>query len=56
MKRFIEGDDREQGLLFPAHLEDFVHEDNPVRAVDAFVGALDLLYPSDEGKRPACPA
>ena len=42
MKRFIEGDDREQGVLFPDHLEDFVGEDNPVRAVDAFVDALDL--------------
>jgi transposase len=43
MKRFIEGDDREQGVLFPDHLEDFVGEDNPVRAVDAFVEALDLV-------------
>ena len=43
MKRFIEGDDREQGTLFPDHLEDFVHQDNPVRAVDAFVDALDLF-------------
>ena len=24
MKRFIEGDDREQGVLFPVHLEDSV--------------------------------
>lgn len=43
MRRFIESDAREQGLLFPDHLEDFVHEDNPVRAVDAFVDALDLF-------------
>lgn len=43
MKRFIEGDDREQGVLFPDHLEDFMSEDNPVRAVDAFVDALDLV-------------
>jgi transposase len=43
MKRFIEGVDREQGLLFPDHLEDFVGENNPVRAVDAFVEALDLF-------------
>jgi transposase len=43
MKRFIECDDREQGLLFPDYLEDFVHEDDPVRAVDAFVDALDLF-------------
>ena len=43
MKRFIESDDREQGVLFPDHLEDFVSEDNPVRAVDAFVDALELV-------------
>lgn len=43
MKRFIEGDNRDQGTLFPDHLEDFVHEDNSVRAVDAFVDALDLF-------------
>lgn len=42
MKRFVEGAARDQGGLFPAHLEDFVGEDNPVRAVDAFVETLDL--------------
>ena len=42
MKRFIEGASRHQGGLFPAHLDDFVDEDNPVRAVDAFVDMLDL--------------
>jgi transposase len=42
MKRFVEGVARDQGGLFPVHLEDFVDEDNPVRAVDAFVDKLDL--------------
>ena len=42
MKRFVEGTGRDQGGLFPAHLEDFISEDNPVRAVDAFVDMLDL--------------
>ncbi|MBX9745776.1 MAG: IS1182 family transposase [Hyphomonadaceae bacterium] len=42
MKRFVEGVARDQGGLFPAHLEDFVDEDNPVRVVDAFVDKLDL--------------
>ena len=42
MRRFIEGTARDQGGLFPAHLEDFIGEDNPVRAVDAFVDMLDL--------------
>jgi len=28
--------------LFPALLDDYVSEDNPVRAVDVFVDGLDL--------------
>jgi transposase len=42
MKRFVDGVDRSQGLLLPDRLEDYVHEDNPVRVVDAFVEALNL--------------
>jgi len=42
MKRFIEGLDRGQSTLFPERLEDYIEEDNPVRAIDAFVDALDL--------------
>lgn len=42
MKRFIEGSDRSQVTLFPERLDDYIGEDNPVRAVDAFVDALDL--------------
>ena len=42
MKRFVEGEARDQGGLFPAHLNDFIGEDNPVRAVDVFVEMLDL--------------
>jgi transposase len=42
MKRFVEGAARDQGGLFPAHLEDFVDLDNPVRAIDAFVDMLGL--------------
>ena len=45
MKRFIEGADRGQSTLFPECLEDWIDEDNPVRAVDAFVDRLDLLGP-----------
>jgi hypothetical protein len=40
--RLVEGVARDQGGLCPAHLDDFVHEDNPVRAIDAFVDMLDL--------------
>jgi transposase len=42
MKRFVEGADRGQSTLFPACLEDWVGEDNPVRVVDVFVDGLDL--------------
>jgi hypothetical protein len=40
--RFVEGLDRGQSTLFPASLDDYVTEDNPVRAVDVFVDGLDL--------------
>ena len=33
MKRFVEGVDRGQSTLFPAVLDDYVGEDNPVRAI-----------------------
>src|SRR5271154_4777926 len=42
MKRFVEGLDRAQSTLFPASLDEYVIEDNPVRAVDVFVDSLDL--------------
>ena len=42
MKRFVEGLERDQSTLFPETLEDFVADDNPVRAVEAFVEGLDL--------------
>ena len=42
MAGFVEGVDREQSTLFPALLDDYIADDNPVRAVDAFVDGLDL--------------
>ena len=42
MSGFVEGIDRSQRTFLPAMLEDYVAEDNPVRAVDAFVDGLDL--------------
>jgi transposase len=42
MKRFIEGENRNQSTLFPECLEDYIAEDNPVRVVDVFVDELDL--------------
>ncbi|EED33082.1 transposase, IS4 [gamma proteobacterium NOR5-3] len=42
MKRFVEGEDRSQGTLFPERLDDYIADDNPVRVIDAFVEELDL--------------
>ena len=42
MKRFIEGLDRSQTSLLPDCIDDYVGEDNPARAIDAFVDMLDL--------------
>jgi hypothetical protein len=58
MSGFVEGGvDRSQNSLFPAHLEDYVAKDNPVRAVDAFIEGLDLgklvLGGPSRWKRPA---
>jgi transposase len=41
MKRFVEGSDRGESTLFPECLEDWICEDNPVRAID-FVDELAL--------------
>ena len=42
MAGFVEGIDRSQHTLFPAVLDDYVAEDNPVRAIEAFADGLDL--------------
>jgi transposase len=42
MRRFVEGVDRGQSMLFPEYLEDWICEDNSVRAIDVFVDHLDL--------------
>jgi len=53
MKRFVEGVDREQSTLLPECLDDFIDEINPVRAIDAFVDALDLGGLGFAGVEPA---
>jgi transposase len=53
MKRFIEGVDRTQGTLFPAHLDEYIAEDNSVRVIDAFVDALNLTPLGFDGTIPA---
>ena len=42
MRRFVEETDRGQWTLLPECLDDFIDENNPVRVIDVFVGALDL--------------
>src|SRR5471032_239447 len=49
MKRFIEGEDRQQGVLLPEFLDDYVSEENPVRVIDVFVEELDLGVLGFEG-------
>jgi transposase len=59
MKRFVEGEDRRQGVLLPEYLDEHVAEENAVRVIDIFVEELDLgllgfegVVPEDTG-RPA---
>src|SRR5471032_133618 len=49
MKRFVEGEDRRQGVLLPEYLDDYVSEENPVRVIDVFVDELDLAALEFEG-------
>ena len=60
---FIEGCGRDQKILFPEVLDDYVASDNPVRFIDAFVRSLDLrqlgferAVPLDMGRPPYDPA
>src|ERR1700739_1922611 len=52
MKRFVEGEDRRQGVLLPEFLDDYVKEENPVRAIDVFVDELDLAALGFDGVVP----
>ena len=40
MGQFIEGVDRQQAMLLPECLEDYVGEDSSVRAIDVFIECL----------------
>ena len=52
MKRFVEGVDRSQSVLFPERLDEYIDEDS-VRVVDVFVDALDLGELGFDGVTPA---
>src|SRR5262245_39075372 len=52
MKRFIEGADRGQSTLLPECLDDWIGDDNAVRAVDVFVDGLGLTELGFDGAIP----
>ena len=52
MKRFIEGESRRQSVPFRERLDDYIGEDNPVRAIDVFVDELDLKSLGFDGMEP----
>src|SRR6266850_2081856 len=50
---YIRGVTRNQVILFPESVEDYITEDNPVRFIDAFVSGLDLAAVGFTRVRPA---
>jgi hypothetical protein len=53
MRRFIDGEDRQQPALLPHSLEDYVSEENPVRVIEVFIDELDLAALGFSGMTPA---
>jgi len=54
---YINGTNREQAVLFPEILDDYIDKDNPVRVFDRFVDSVDMLklgfnrvVPASEGR------
>jgi transposase len=52
MKRFVEGEDRNQSTLFPEVLDDYIAADNHVRVIEAFLEELDLSGLGFDGVEP----
>src|SRR5258706_638841 len=50
---YIRGANRNQVILFPESVEDYITEDNPVRFIDAFVSSLDLAAVGVKRAQPA---
>jgi len=50
---FIQGEDRGQGTLFPATLEELIPDDHLCRVIEAFVGRLDMAALGFERAEPA---
>jgi hypothetical protein len=42
MGRYLKGQDRTHGVLFPERLADWIHEDRTVRVVDVIADELDF--------------
>jgi transposase len=52
MKRFVEGENRSQSILFPERLDDYIADDNPVRAIEDFENELDMSRLGFDGMQP----
>lgn len=59
---FVQGVPRNQVVMFPESLDEYVNDDNPVRFIDAFVDGLDLralgferAVPAETGRPPYAP-
>jgi transposase len=63
MSEHINGTHRDQTVLFPDKLDDYVDRENPVRFIDAFIDSLNLKklgfkhsIPNEEGRPPYNPS
>lgn len=59
-RKYKEGIDRQQGYLLPPRMDDYISEDNAVRAIDVYVESLDITelgFTNADGElRPGQPA
>lgn len=39
---FIQGECREQFIMFPETIDDYIDENNPVRVIDVYIESLDI--------------
>ena len=53
MKRFVQGEDRGQGILLSELLDDYATDQNPVRIVNVFVDELNLEQIGFDGVNPS---
>ena len=56
---FINGIDRNQKIMLPEYIEDYIKEDNPVILIDEYVESIDfkkLNFTKSNDKGPGAPA